>query len=113
MRQTNLVTTILWSVIVIAALVLFSIVAVVRVPEPVKDGRGPLAIKIEPQYTAPDYHNPLDWWKTHHMEVVDRGVFGQNQVDFNLHQCLYCHEVQKSCNNCHSYVGVKLIPEGR
>ncbi|MCL4300520.1 MAG: hypothetical protein KJ077_32590 [Anaerolineae bacterium] len=70
--------------------------------KPVKDGLGPMAIRIDPQYPAPEYHNPLDWWQTHHMDVVNRG-------DLMQADCLHCHEPQTSCNNCHSYVGVQEV----
>ncbi|MGQ9768542.1 MAG: hypothetical protein ACUVR4_08695 [Anaerolineae bacterium] len=72
------------------------------VEKPVKDGSGPLAVRIAAQYPAPEYHSPLDWWQTHHMDLVNRGDLMQND-------CLYCHEPAKSCNNCHGYVGVDPI----
>lgn len=72
--------------------------------KPVKDGSGPLAVRIGAQYPAPEYHSPLDQWQTHHMDRVNRGDLTQND-------CLYCHEPAKSCNNCHGYVGVNLITE--
>ncbi len=70
--------------------------------KPVKDGSGPLAVRIDARYPAPEYHSPLDWWQTHHMDVVNRG-------DLARTDCLYCHEPAKSCNNCHGYVGVNPI----
>ena len=73
-----------------------------RVEKPVKDGAGPLAVYISAQYAAPDYHNPLEYWKTHHTDIVNRGDLAQAD-------CLHCHEPQKSCNNCHSYVGANEI----
>jgi hypothetical protein len=73
------------------------------VEKPVKDGAGPLAVWVDPQYAAPEYHSPLDWWQTHHMDVVDRG-------DLERADCLYCHEPERSCNNCHGYVGAAPIP---
>jgi hypothetical protein len=74
------------------------------VEKPVKDGAGPLAVWIDAQYPAPEYHNPLEWWQTHHMDVVNRG-------DILKTDCLHCHEPQFSCNNCHNYVGVDPIEE--
>jgi hypothetical protein len=50
------------------------------------------------------YHSPLDWWQTHHMDIVNRGEFLQAD-------CLYCHDPATSCNNCHGYVGVAAIVE--
>ena len=74
--------------------------AYVRKPE--LDGEGPLAVHIDPRYPPPETHKPLDWWQTHHMDVVNRG-------DLEKIDCLYCHEPQTSCNNCHGYVGVDPI----
>lgn len=74
------------------------------VEKPVKDGTGPLAVRISAQYPAPEHHSPLDWWQTHHMDVVNRGDMAESD-------CLYCHEPEKSCNNCHGYVGVDPIAE--
>ena len=72
------------------------------VEKPVLDGDGSLAVHIDPRFPAPETHNPLDWWQTHHMDVVNRG-------DLEKADCLYCHEPEKSCNNCHGYVGVDPI----
>lgn len=74
------------------------------VEKPVLDGEGPLAIKIDPNLAAPDYHRPLDWWRTYHMDAQAAG-------DFTQDQCLRCHDPITSCNNCHSYVGVPHIRE--
>jgi hypothetical protein len=73
------------------------------VPEPAKDGAGPLAIKIDPRLVAPEYHSPIEWWRTHHMDLINNG-------DLVEADCLQCHDVATSCNNCHSYVGVRAIP---
>ncbi len=72
------------------------------VDRPVKDGLGPLGIRMDASRVAPETHNPLTWWRTHHMDVLNAGDFGQQD-------CLYCHDPATSCNNCHSYVGVKEI----
>jgi len=72
------------------------------VEKPVKDGTGPMAIRLDPDVPAPETHNPLDWWRTHHMDVV-------NQGDLIRQDCLYCHDPTSSCNNCHNYVGVDQI----
>jgi len=74
------------------------------VEKPVKDGTGPMAIRLDPDLPAPETHNPLDWWQTHHMDVV-------NQGDLTQKDCLYCHDPQTSCNNCHGYVGANAITE--
>jgi hypothetical protein len=71
---------------------------------PEKDGLGPLSVRIDPAFAAPEYHSPLEWWQTHHPEVVNRG-------DLVQEDCLYCHDPETSCNNCHGYVGVDEIIE--
>jgi hypothetical protein len=43
------------------------------VEKPVKDGTGPMAILLDPDLPAPQTHSPLDWWQTHHMDVVNQG----------------------------------------
>lgn len=72
------------------------------VERPVKDGEGPLAVRIDARYAAPEYHSPLDWWQTHHMDRVNSG-------DLDQADCLYCHDPATSCNNCHGYVGANEI----
>lgn len=72
------------------------------VEKPVKDGAGPLAVYISAEYAAPEYHSPLDFWETHHMDMVNRG-------DLEQADCLYCHIPESSCNNCHDYVGAQRI----
>jgi hypothetical protein len=72
-------------------------------PKPVLNGEGPLALKIDTDnVSTPEFHNPLDFWKKHHMQSVNSGEFTEAE-------CLSCHQVEKSCNNCHNYVGVKLV----
>ncbi len=90
---------------VILAIIAIAILVLVQpqyVPAPAKDGPGPLAVKINSRLVAPEYHNPIGWWRTHHMDALNGG-------DFTQANCLYCHDPATSCNNCHSYVGVKLI----
>lgn len=72
------------------------------VEKPVKDGIGPLAVQLDPRFSAPETHNPLYWWQSHHMNIVNRG-------DLEQADCLYCHDPETSCNNCHQYVGVAEI----
>ena len=73
---------------------------------PAKDGLGPLAVTIDREFGAPATHSPLAWWQTHHPEVVNSG-------DIPEGDCLYCHQVERSCNNCHTYVGARQIAAGR
>ncbi len=72
------------------------------VEKPEKDGPGPLSVYISPRYAAPETHNPLDYWRTHHKDVVNRG-------DISKADCQYCHQVERSCNNCHSYAGIGAV----
>jgi hypothetical protein len=72
------------------------------IEKPLLNGEGSLAVHIDPKFPVPETHNPLDWWQTHHMDVVNRGEIEKTD-------CLYCHEPEKSCNNCHGYVGVDPI----
>jgi len=93
------------AVLLITALVLIILLVVyypTYVEKPVLNGSGSLAVHIDPLFPAPQTHNPLEWWQTHHMDVVNRG-------DLEQADCLYCHDQQKSCNNCHGYVGVAPI----
>ncbi|NLG74159.1 MAG: hypothetical protein GX495_19220 [Chloroflexi bacterium] len=94
------------ALLIIAAGILILVVAFypTYVQKPEKDGTGPLAVRLDPQFTAPEYHSPLDWWQTHHFDAVNRG-------DFEKADCLYCHVPETSCNNCHGYVGVDPIEE--
>jgi hypothetical protein len=74
------------------------------VDKPVKDGPGPLKVYMDPSLLVPEYHSPIEWWQTHHMDVLNRGDLLQSD-------CLQCHDPGTSCNNCHSYVGAtKVIP---
>lgn len=100
MRKTVLVISIL---MIIALIVGFY---PTYVEKPIKDGTGPMAIRLDPDIPAPTTHNPLDYWQTHHMDVV-------NQGDLTQLDCLYCHDPQTSCNNCHTYVGVDQIVAGK
>ncbi len=72
------------------------------VEEPSRTGTGPLVVRMDAGVSAPEYHSPLPWWQVHHMDVVNRG-------DLTEADCLHCHAPEKSCNNCHAYVGVKEI----
>ena len=92
-------------VLVLAVLIILALVVAFYpsyVEKPVKDGVGPMAIRIDPDLPAPATHNPLDWWQTHHMDAVNQGDLVQSD-------CLYCHAPATSCNNCHNYVGVAEI----
>jgi hypothetical protein len=89
-----------------ASILLAIIVAGCAPQKPAKDGMGPLAVTIDREFSPPATHSPLTWWQTHHNEVVNSG-------DFKERDCLYCHQVERSCNNCHGYVGVRAIVDAR
>ena len=73
-----------------------------RVEKPQLNGEGPLAIVLGKELAVPNYHNPIEWWKKRHMEII-------NLRDFSKRECMLCHQVDTSCNNCHRYVGVNEI----
>ena len=72
------------------------------VEKPVEGGMGPLSIYIDPSLPAPEYHSPLDWWQTHHADVLERGDLSQSD-------CIQCHDPATSCDHCHQYVGASEI----
>jgi hypothetical protein len=73
-----------------------------RVAKPELKGHGPLALKLPAGVLSPEYHQPVDYWKQHHMDILKRG-------DYNKQECTLCHDVNTSCNNCHEYVGVVKV----
>lgn len=91
--------------ILISLLFLSGLMLLGCAPEkPALNGLGPLAVTVDRQFAAPATHSPLDWWQTHHFQVVNSG-------DIKEKDCLYCHKAETSCNNCHGYVGVRRIVE--
>ena len=50
----------------------------------------------------------LDYWKAFHPTLVT-GIHNPALIADPDETCLDCHDQQTSCNNCHGYVGVKLI----
>ncbi len=66
-------------------------------------GEGSLAIQIDSdKLVIPEYHNPLEVWRPRHMESIQRSEFTERE-------CMSCHKVETSCNNCHEYVGVPVV----
>jgi hypothetical protein len=93
------------AILVVAILVIVALIVGFYpsyIDKPDINGVGPMAIRLDPAVPAPSTHSPLDYWQTHHMNVV-------NQGDLVQEDCLYCHDPQTSCNNCHTYVGVDQI----
>ncbi len=53
----------------------------------------------------------LEYWKAFHPSLVS-GTHNPQLVvatEDEEEMCLDCHEAKTSCNNCHGYVGVKMI----
>jgi hypothetical protein len=100
LKARNWLIALAVGLVVLAIMLLF--VSQPTPPKPVKDGVGPLAVQMAPNLTAPTTHNPLDWWQANHPTVVNSG-------DVREQDCLYCHDPETSCNNCHSYVGAKAV----
>ncbi len=53
----------------------------------------------------------LDFWKANHPNLLT-GTHNPQLKDVTEDEeelCLDCHEAKTSCNNCHGYVGVKMI----
>lgn len=73
-----------------------------RVAKPELKGTGPLALILPAGILSPEYHQPVDFWKQHHMDILARG-------DYSKHECMLCHDANTSCNNCHEYVGVAKV----
>lgn len=73
-----------------------------QVEKPELKGEGALTLTLQPGVLSPEYHQPVEYWKTHHMDLINRG-------DFNKQECTLCHNVHTSCNNCHDYVGVTRV----
>lgn len=73
-----------------------------KVQKPELKGEGPLALKLPDGVLSPEYHQPVDYWKQHHMDLILRG-------DYNRQECMLCHDANTSCNNCHDYVGVPRV----
>jgi hypothetical protein len=107
-----------------------------RVEKPSRDGTGPMAIVIEVD-EAPESHmanttaegekletryakmpivgklfrsslKGLDYWKAHHPYLLS-GTTNPVLLADPDEACLDCHDQNTSCNNCHQYVGVKLV----
>jgi len=104
------------------------------VETPAREGAGDMTIEIQldPE-DAPDSHRGtiaapppvaflaktfksgltgLDYWRAYHPNLTTGTTdprFIYEDEDGELISCLGCHTAETSCNNCHSYVGVKLV----
>jgi hypothetical protein len=90
------------SVLVLAAVAVFALAGCNKVEKPELKGHGPLTVTIMPGVLSPEYHQPVEYWKQHHMDIIKNG-------DFNRQECTLCHNMHTSCNNCHDYVGVARV----
>jgi hypothetical protein len=71
--------------------------------KPVLRGEGPLAVQIDAdKLITPEFHNPIEVWKPRHMQSIQ-------QKEFTERECMSCHKVETSCNNCHNYVGTLVV----
>ena len=86
----------------VSLLLLLSAMGCDKVQKPELKGEGPLALKLPAGVLSPEYHQPVDYWKQHHMDLILRG-------DYNRQECMLCHDANTSCNNCHDYVGVPRV----
>ena len=73
-----------------------------QVQKPELKGEGPLAVVVPRGSTAPEYHAPIERWRSIHMEAV-------NQGDFTQRECVLCHNPKTGCNKCHQYIGAKEV----
>ncbi len=73
-----------------------------QVQKPEVKGEGPLAVKMARGVTSPEFHAPLERWRTTHKNALNMG-------DFTERECVFCHDPKKSCNQCHQYIGVREI----
>jgi hypothetical protein len=86
----------------LTAISLFMIAGCQQVQKPEVKGEGPLAVKMARGITSPEFHAPLERWRTTHKKVLNTG-------DFTERECILCHAPKKSCNNCHNYIGAREI----
>ncbi len=89
-------------VCLLSAISLFMIAGCQQVQKPEVRGEGPLAVKMDRGITPPEFHAPLEQWRTTHKNGLNRG-------DFTERECVLCHDPKKSCNRCHQYIGVREI----
>jgi len=73
-----------------------------QVQKPEVKGEGPLAVKMARGITSPEFHAPLERWRSTHKKALNMG-------DFTERECILCHDPKKSCNNCHQYIGAREI----
>lgn len=123
------------SLILLLALMVY---ACQKVEKPSREATGPMSIIIDIDI-APDSHTAnttwdgeelipyqeipvigkifrtrlkgIDYWRVYHPYLVT-GTTDPALLADPDERCLDCHDQNTSCNNCHQYVGAKLIKEG-
>ena len=90
------------SLIIMMIFVTVGLLGCQQVEKPELKGVGPLAVTVPRGTATPEYHAPLERWRTVHMEALNRG-------DFTQRECILCHNPQTGCNRCHEYIGGKRI----
>ncbi len=88
--------------IIIPLVLALGITSCQQVQKPELRGEGPLAVTVTRGTAIPEYHAPLERWRTLHMEALNRG-------DFSQRECVLCHNPETGCNRCHKYVGAKEV----
>jgi len=92
------------SLLTIGLLLTFSLPSCQQVQKPELKGEGPLAVIVPRGTSVPEYHAPLERWRTLHMDALNRG-------DFTERECVLCHNPKIGCNKCHNYVGAREISQ--
>jgi hypothetical protein len=93
---------ILMTACLLAAFSLFMLTACEQVQKPEVKGEGLLSVKMARGLVAPEFHAPLERWRTTHKQALDKG-------DFTQRECVLCHDPRNSCNQCHRYVAAPAI----
>lgn len=70
--------------------------------KPTQEGAHGFVLVVPQNEEPPISHKPLERWRAWHMVNIERG-------DSTIGRCLNCHEYEKFCYRCHTYVGVPEI----
>jgi len=100
--MTNLKHILITTGYMLFATVLFTIVGCQQVQKPEVKGEGPLSVKMARGLISPEFHAPIERWRTTHKKAIA-------MEDFMERECILCHDPKKSCNNCHRYIGAREI----
>ena len=72
-----------------------------RPQKPTRDATGQFALYVDKSLKPAKFHAPLDnldKWRAQHSRVVRTGKRSR-------YQCVLCHDPQRHCNQCHTYMG--------